>query len=82
MVTSHHAAQLMAIEPAATAALLLLLQLHSIRKFVAHNTRLRPAYFIAVDHAQQTIIWGEAYLLCQTAKLGSAGCLTMQRIPG
>lgn len=37
----------------------MLLQLHSIRKFVPHNTRLRPAYFIAVDHAQQAIIWGE-----------------------
>lgn len=37
----------------------LVVQLHNIRKFVAHNTRLRPAYFIAVDHSQQTIIWGE-----------------------
>jgi hypothetical protein len=40
------------------------LQLHSIRKFVARNTRLQPAYFIAVDHAQQTIIWGGHVVSC------------------
>jgi hypothetical protein len=33
-------------------------QLHNLRKFVPHNSRLRPAYFIAVDHSQQRIIWG------------------------
>eukprot|EP00879_Flechtneria_rotunda_P019301 GHRR01020271.1.p1 GENE.GHRR01020271.1~~GHRR01020271.1.p1 ORF type:complete len:336 (+),score=134.59 GHRR01020271.1:75-1082(+) len=33
------------------------LRLHNIRKFVPHNSHLRPAYFLAVDHAQELIIW-------------------------
>jgi hypothetical protein len=35
------------------------MQLHNLRKFVPHNSRLRPAYFIAVDHREKAIIWGE-----------------------
>jgi hypothetical protein len=35
------------------------LQLHNLRKFVPDNSRLRPAYFIAVDHSSRSIIWGE-----------------------
>jgi hypothetical protein len=33
-------------------------QLHNMRKFVPGTSRLRPAYFLAVDHSARTITWG------------------------
>jgi hypothetical protein len=46
------------------------LQLHNLRKFVPHNSRLRPAYFIAVDHRARAIIWGERRVWCVGGGIG------------
>jgi hypothetical protein len=66
----------MYLPPPCTVCVPPVLQLHNLRKFVPHNSRLRPAYFIAVDHRARAIIWGEC-VCAHTGLWGGGGVKAM-----